>query len=348
MSRHACWPGGGGLAARVGWLPTVLLVACASRATPSADAREGAGLPPLPTAPAAALPDDGEHVVQLSLGELRSSPHLAQLETMVAALPCLQQTRAPALVGAAEEVAVAAWSSAPDPGFVGFVTPSTDSEGWLAAIADGPGGTSTSPSPAASQVRGRHRRSTRGAYAVNRLSPDLLMLGTEARVAAAEQRFDDPAAPHAGFWLAVASEFRPGEGRVLSWATERLPEAAAVNLGKLVGSRVAGLIAGARMRAVVERGPVAVRLEAKLASEEAATAVRREVHRMLDQASFLLRLSGLPLDKRLESSQTGAVVRFDLPLQASEVQRILALAKAAWPPLGRDICALIESRRGRS
>lgn len=347
---------------RGSWAAAALLftAGCAGQAKLPADASGVDALPPLPTTVEAALPSGAAHLLQLELDELRQSAPLSELESLVTALPCLQNSRSRTLLDGTTSLAVSAFdnsatkddaakgdATAGQPqrsGFVGFAASRQGPQGWLAAIAEGAGQQGVAP---AQHNEGRYARVSSAEYSATSLGEPLVMFGTTGQVAASQARFDGASGPAAPAWDAIAADFRPAAGRVVSFATQSLPAAAARQLSGLAGARIASALAGAQVSAVVERTPLAVRVQARLATVEAATTLRREVHRQLDRSSFLLRLAGLPLHERLESSQLEATVRFDLPLRAAEAQRLLALAKAAWPPIGRRICTEVDKGVGR-
>lgn len=322
---------------------------CAS-SPPAAKAPELAPVPPplpaLPTRAALGVPPDADQVLYVDLDELKASRELSKVLSWLDAVPCLEQERVQVLLPAIARLVVTTRSSQPEAAFAALVELGGEralgpAELLAALPPRTPPGAPRQAAPSLARFsEGRYDRYELGGHSAIALTPGLLLVGPTARVQALQRLFDDPAqGPRVDYWASRPEAFQPGEARALVWASAEVPELAARQLAGLAGAPVGKAVLGARSWGVLERSPVALRVEAELRDAGAARAVDQTLRQRLQNASLLLRLMGLPLDKRLESKQNGATLRLDLPLPEREAQRLLGFAEAAFPSIARSLCA---------
>jgi hypothetical protein len=319
----------------------LVLAACgggqkAEPATALAAAKPEPPPPPLPNNPVRLLPAGARGVLVAVMPELRGSALFEKIKQWAVRTGCLDEARAAWLLERTERVVIASYATPGDVKLAEGETPAlavfngkfTDDD-VRGALAQGRGWLGAPDAPVQERTRGRFHVITAGQIAGVALSPELLAFGRPADL----EGLLDVADGKRAAWLAGDEPAR-GIDRE-KWLSNahslslygQLDERTERRLHRMLSNVGAGAVSDGLGQSTAAFGVklgdgARAQLQVAYPGSAAASHAAGELRSLLEQASLVIRLAGLPRLDRAEVTSDQELLSVSLALSASEVQQL--------------------------
>jgi hypothetical protein len=308
----------------------------AQPATALAAAKQEPPPPPLPNNPVRLLPAGARGVLVAVMPELRSSALFDKAKQWGVRNGCLDEARAAWLLERTERVVIASYATPGDVKLAQGETPALavfrgqyTEDDVRSALAQGRQWLAAADAPAQERVRGRFKVISAGEIAGAMLGPELLAFGRPADV----EGLLDVADGKRPAWLAGDEPAR-GIDRE-KWLSDahslalygQLDERTERRLHRMLSNVGAGAASDALGQSTAALGVKlgdGARAELLVAypGSAAASNAAGQLRSLLEQASLVIRLAGLPRLDRAEVTSDQALLSVSLALTASEMQQL--------------------------